>query len=339
MNLAKKNNKAAIFNLIALLLVIALWPGTQLLAEDNQSSSRNEIPQAVQYTLTINTNDGNGVIALSPAGNVQAIKIASIGNSITVGYQLPSSDSYPSQLQVLLDATYGASTVEVQNFGHSSRTMVKGSSFTYWDSSRFAAAKNFEADISILLLGTNDARVSIWNDFGTNYPSDYIEMISEFKIANPSMQFLLGYPPPVFVYTTWNDNIINGVIPGVDNALNETNTQLIDFNTPMQNSGSLFPDNVHPTAEGYAVMAGIAHDRLVATSLISSLLPGTPTFEENEIVTLTATPDAGYSFDGWSGDLSGTSNPVTITMDADKTVTASFSLQSEMIFSDGFESN
>ncbi|MFO8149025.1 MAG: InlB B-repeat-containing protein, partial [Trueperaceae bacterium] len=45
--------------------------------------------------------------------------------------------------------------------------------------------------------------------------------------------------------------------------------------------------------------------------------PGTP-------VTLTATPMAGWRFDFWSGDLTGSTNPETVTMDAAKTVTATF---------------
>jgi uncharacterized repeat protein (TIGR02543 family) len=45
--------------------------------------------------------------------------------------------------------------------------------------------------------------------------------------------------------------------------------------------------------------------------------PGTP-------ATLTATPNPGYRFTGWTGDASGTENPLTITMDADKTVGATF---------------
>ncbi len=49
------------------------------------------------------------------------------------------------------------------------------------------------------------------------------------------------------------------------------------------------------------------------------------TYDDGTSVELTATPDAGYQFDGWSGDATGTTNPLTITMDADKTVTAMFS--------------
>jgi uncharacterized repeat protein (TIGR02543 family) len=44
-------------------------------------------------------------------------------------------------------------------------------------------------------------------------------------------------------------------------------------------------------------------------------------------VTLTATPDTGYVFVGWSGDCTGTSLSVTLTMDANKTCTAQFSNQ------------
>jgi lysyl endopeptidase len=56
-----------------------------------------------------------------------------------------------------------------------------------------------------------------------------------------------------------------------------------------------------------------------------TLNPPGGTYNEGTVVTLTATPSSGWQFDNWSGDLSGTQNPITITMNDDKTVTANFS--------------
>jgi hypothetical protein len=43
-------------------------------------------------------------------------------------------------------------------------------------------------------------------------------------------------------------------------------------------------------------------------------------------VQLTATPNPGYSFLGWAGDASGSLNPLTVLMDAHKTITANFGI-------------
>ncbi|MFZ1538728.1 MAG: hypothetical protein WAT23_15255, partial [Chromatiaceae bacterium] len=53
--------------------------------------------------------------------------------------------------------------------------------------------------------------------------------------------------------------------------------------------------------------------------------PSKATYDCNEQVTMTATPANGWSFAGWSGNLSGTQNPQNLTMDGNKSVTANFS--------------
>jgi len=52
--------------------------------------------------------------------------------------------------------------------------------------------------------------------------------------------------------------------------------------------------------------------------------PNAASYSSGTVVTLTATPAAGFQFAGWSGDLTGTANPATLTMNANKTVTATF---------------
>lgn len=54
------------------------------------------------------------------------------------------------------------------------------------------------------------------------------------------------------------------------------------------------------------------------------LNPPGGTYPPGTVVTVTAEPFQNYDFTGWSGDLSGTVNPTTITMDSNKTVTANF---------------
>ncbi|MGH7601869.1 MAG: InlB B-repeat-containing protein, partial [bacterium] len=55
-----------------------------------------------------------------------------------------------------------------------------------------------------------------------------------------------------------------------------------------------------------------------------TLNPPGGTYEVDIAVELTATPDAGFQFSGWSGDLTGSTNPATLTMNANKNVTATF---------------
>lgn len=54
-----------------------------------------------------------------------------------------------------------------------------------------------------------------------------------------------------------------------------------------------------------------------------------PPYYYNDLVTLTAVPNAGYLFDHWNGDLTGTQNPDSVTMDTDKSVTAVFIPESQ----------
>jgi len=56
----------------------------------------------------------------------------------------------------------------------------------------------------------------------------------------------------------------------------------------------------------------------------TSPTPGSSTHDYGTLVQVTATPDSGYQLSAWTGAASGTTNPITITMDADKTITASF---------------
>jgi hypothetical protein len=55
--------------------------------------------------------------------------------------------------------------------------------------------------------------------------------------------------------------------------------------------------------------------------------PTTSPYDSGTVVTLTPVPSAGYVFSSWSGDLTGTANPGSITMNAAKNITANFTIK------------
>ena len=57
-----------------------------------------------------------------------------------------------------------------------------------------------------------------------------------------------------------------------------------------------------------------------------SIYPYTYELSSGTQVHLEAIPASGYRFHHWSGSLSGDTNPTTLLIDCDKTVTANFSL-------------
>lgn len=78
------------------------------------------------------------------------------------------------------------------------------------------------------------------------------------------------------------------------------------------------PDDVVVLGQAVTLTVNVAGEGTVTVT------PDLPAYLPNQVVTLTAVPAAGWSFAGWSGDASGTANPLSLTLTANKTVTATF---------------
>ena len=63
--------------------------------------------------------------------------------------------------------------------------------------------------------------------------------------------------------------------------------------------------------------------------------PDQSTYHYRDVVTLTATPGSGYIFNNWTGDLTSTDNPASITISGNNIVTANFIEPSEAVTLDG----
>ena len=72
----------------------------------------------------------------------------------------------------------------------------------------------------------------------------------------------------------------------------------------------------------------------VAASEGGSVNTSGGTYNENTNVSVTASPADGFTFTGWTGDATGSTNPLSISMNGDKNITATFS-RSQYAFSLG----
>ena len=59
-----------------------------------------------------------------------------------------------------------------------------------------------------------------------------------------------------------------------------------------------------------------------------TVAPTGGTYAEGTVVQMSATANAGWTFTGWSGDLTDTASSVNVTMDGNKTLTATFTSDS-----------
>lgn len=73
-----------------------------------------------------------------------------------------------------------------------------------------------------------------------------------------------------------------------------------------------------PVGQNFTLTTNVAGSGTITRS------PNASSYPSGTVVTLTATPAAGFQFSSWSGDLSGSANPASITMSANRTVTATF---------------
>jgi uncharacterized repeat protein (TIGR02543 family) len=94
-------------------------------------------------------------------------------------------------------------------------------------------------------------------------------------------------------------------------------------------TGTANPASIAMTANKTLTATFTLNTYAVSTSVVGTgSVTGAGTYNYGATATLTATPGTGYAFAGWSGAITGTTNPQTLTVDAAKSVTATFTANS-----------
>lgn len=190
------------------------------------------------------------------------IKVACVGNSITEGLGLDKT--YPQVLQELLGEQY-----EVRNYGISGRTLLKKGDYPYWNEAKYEDVLDWNPDIVIIMLGTNDTKPQNWQ-YKEEYVGDYMTFINSFKKLSSRPEVLVCNPIPVF-----EDKFdINGVamkkevLPKMKKIAQKTKVQIIDLNTPFIGKAALTYDGVHPNDEGAGFLATEVYKALKTADVI-----------------------------------------------------------------------
>ena len=185
--------------------------------------------------------------------NYPRTRIACVGDSITYGSSISNRNrnSYPAQLAEMLGSQWS-----VRNFGVSGATLLQKGDNPYLKTLGFNLAHEFKPNIVVILLGTNDSKPVNWK-YKSNYINDYITLINRFKKIGGNPNIWICYPVPVYSKPGINsDRIIrNELIPMINKIASQTNVKIIDLYTPLSNKQHLFPDSVHPNAEGLKIIA------------------------------------------------------------------------------------
>ena len=187
------------------------------------------------------------------------IKVAFVGNSITQGPGRENPGSFPLQVGKILGDAY-----QVKNFGIGGRTLLKKGDFPYWNEPQFQEVKDFRPDVVLIKLGTNDSKPQNWAHKG-EFVQDYLDLIAEFRDHMPKDgKVYVMLPVPVT-----RENF--GINPEIMNSeqrlmlfeiIQKSGAEVIDLYTPLQDKPELFPDGVHPTAEGLTIMARVISRRI-----------------------------------------------------------------------------
>ena len=198
------------------------------------------------------------------------IKIACVGDSITEGTGLssPTTQSYPARLQRLLGTNYN-----VKNFGVSGRTLLKRGDFPYWKERAYTNSLTLNPDIVIIQLGTNDSKPQNWR-YGTNFVSDYNELIASYASLTSSPAIYLCTPCPVYANGAYDIRpgiVATNIAPLVREIATSHSFPVIELQTRMAGLAALFPDTVHPNTRGMAVMAAVMFSALKPAPPIGSL--------------------------------------------------------------------
>jgi lysophospholipase L1-like esterase len=180
------------------------------------------------------------------------IRVACVGDSIT------EVSGYTSHLQSLLGSQY-----LVENFGVSGATVLLNSWRPYLKQLKFQNAKEFQPNIVVIILGTNDGLHGL-HQYNASFQEDYEKLITQFQQLESKPQILIVKPPPIFSNSSdlSSTYFTQTIIPQIEEVANKQNLPIIDVYSAFGDHTDYFKDGVHPNSQGAVLLASEVYNAI-----------------------------------------------------------------------------
>jgi len=192
---------------------------------------------------------------------VKYTTVACVGDSLTEGH-IWAHESYTVYLEELLPE------FDVSNYGKNGASITGTNPpiyLKYIDDPKYEASLDAEADIVVIMLGTNDSKA--WELSKLSFRTQYKTLIQSYMTSNPNSKIILVTAPPTMENNKFNipnDVIRDEICPIQREIAEELGVTLVDFRELMENReggysellrGDAAYDGVHLSPEGAQFLA------------------------------------------------------------------------------------
>ena len=202
------------------------------------------------------------------------IKVACVGDSITYGHSVSgwSKNQYPAVLQELLGDSY-----HVANFGVSGACVNKKGNKPYISRTVYEESIKYDADILVLMLGSNDSKPKNWIDMET-FLEQYGELLDTYLKENNSPKVYIGICAKAY-YADGNTKgkarynirpeIVDQIAAALKQEYEKEDVVIVDIHKLTAGHPEWFEkDGVHPNKDGAKAIAGEVADAILKTFYI-----------------------------------------------------------------------
>ncbi len=215
------------------------------------------------------------------------IIIAAVGDSLTGNDGAQSNHTWSSKLNYLLGEDY-----IVKNYGKPSYQLMNGSSYSYTTTEEYQNSLKSNADIVIIMLGTNDS--GGWTDAvdkearSQKFYDDYVSLINSYREMESKPEIIIAVPPIRGTAAEPQTNAETYIKPIIKQLSADLDVPYVDMYSLVTDYDLLY-DGTHFHDEGYFQFAQRFYEAVaklvkVETNTTEVVINSTASFNSDAII-------------------------------------------------------